>query len=95
MDRLIEERMKVEQRIDSGLGNRAYVAQGFLGLGVVPLRLEIEIEPLQTVRDGPAEERAIGARGTGERDLSQQLEYARFVGGLDDDQRRSRFENEL
>ncbi len=95
MDRLVQERMKVEQRVDSGLGNRPYVAQGFLGFGVVPLRLEIEIEPLQAVRDRPTEERAIGARGTGERDLSQQLEYARFVGGLDDDQRRSRFENEL
>ncbi len=51
--------MEVEQRVDAGLGDGADVAQHVLGLGVVALRLEIEIEPLQTVGDRPAEQRAI------------------------------------
>ena len=95
VDRLVQERMKVEQRVDARFRDGADVAQRFFGLGVVALRFEIEIESLQAVRDRPAKQRAVGARGARQGDLAQQLEDARLVRGLDDDQRRSRFENEL
>ena len=92
---LLQERMKVQQGVHARFRDGADVAQRFLGLGVVALRLEVEIEALQAVRDRPAEQRAVGARGPGRGDLAQQVEHARLVRGLDDDQRRSRFENEL
>ena len=51
MNRLLQERMEIEQRVNARLGNGADVAQRFLRVRVVTLRLEVEIEALQAVRD--------------------------------------------
>ena len=83
--RLFKERMKVEQGEHAWLAGCANVPQRFLGIGVVPLGFEIEVEPLNAVRDRPAEERAVGACRTRHGDLAQQLEHACLVRGLDDD----------
>ncbi len=46
--------MKIEQRIDPGAIHRTNMPQDVGRIGVVALRLEIEIESLKTVGDRPA-----------------------------------------
>jgi len=76
--------MKIEQRVDPGLRDRADVAQHVGRRGVVPLRGEVEVDALQPVGDRPAEQRTPLARGSG--DLRERLEKARLVLRLDDDE---------
>jgi hypothetical protein len=85
VNRLLQERVKVEQGKHARLPGCANVPQRLFGLGVMPLGFELQIEPLDAVRDRPAEQRAVGACGTRHGDFAQQLEHTRLVRGFDDD----------
>ena len=56
---------------DIDLADGANVPQRVLGVGVVALRFELEVEALQPVRDRPAKQRAVRARIAPEGDLAQ------------------------
>src|SRR5690606_6370822 len=95
VQRVGQERMEIEQRVEPRLAYRANVAQRFLGIGVVALRLELQVEPLQTVRDGPAKKGTVAVGRCRHGQLRQQLEEPGLVGGLDDDDRGAGLQRQL
>jgi hypothetical protein len=68
----------------------ADMAQGLVGLGMGGLRRHLDIQPLQSVRDGPAEQRAVTWRSTRYNQPRQQCQEAILITGFNDDQRNPR-----
>jgi hypothetical protein len=95
MDRVVEERVKIEQHEHRRARQRPNMGQHIPGLDIVSLRLQIEIKPLQAIRDGPAVQRPIFGGRAGHRHSGDQFEQAPFIGGFDDHDRRSRAQHEF
>ena len=59
------------------------------------LWLEFDVEPLEAVYDGPAEERYVRTAGTGDSNDAKQVQHSLLIAGLDHDDRHARPENQL
>ncbi len=53
---VVEVRMEVQQDVDAGLGDCANMPEYVRRFGVRQLRRKVDIQPLQAVSDGPAEQ---------------------------------------
>jgi len=94
-DRVLQVGVEVQQHIDAGLTHRANVLENVVRFGVVQLRFEVDIQPLQAVRDAPAKQRQVLFARPGNRDGSQQIEHARLITSLDHDDRGTRSQDQL
>ena len=56
MYRIIKIRMEVEEDVNPGLGDRAYVSEHVGRFRIYQLRCKVDVKPLQSVRDGPAKQ---------------------------------------
>ena len=87
--RVGQERMEVEQHVDAGDVRGAHRLEHRGRLGVVLLgAAEIDVQAAQPVGDGPLEHRRVRGREA-RRQRREQLERARLVARLDDDERHA------
>ncbi len=95
MNRVVEERMKIQEHIDTWLRHGTNMLENVGRLRVDRLWLERDIETLEPVGNRPSEKRCIGLARPLQRDRLQQAEHALFVLRLDHDDRRARSQDQF